>query len=263
MCFANQCSFQVSHLHALTAASTVDDFAYANADISVRVGSSTTQSGGLLKAVENITLHPEYDEGVPNNNDIAVIRFRFRLAFGERIRAIPIAVWTGQGLPANSAFLLTGWLSPDGEEETEDLSESMQLVELRLVERAACSSVHGNVEEGETGAGQPRISQNMFCAVHFENGGNAACSVCFYVNFYLMECNFSNVGSVFLCYRVPAAAQLCLCRRMSPLWWVSPHGSPVAVQIPHQVSTPLSADISHGFSRLLALAHNNTSSIES
>lgn len=244
----------VSRAHIVTTASTVDELPVEA--LAVRVGSSILGEGGLSKAVLNVTVHPEYNRTIPQNNDIALLRLRFPLSFGESIRAIPIAVWTGQSLPANSSLLLTGWQLPEDNQTDSEVSNTLQQVELRLVQRATCQAAHGNTTDNLS-----RVGENMFCANGFENAQNVACAVSG-IFIHHLRANIA-VNNFFFFFssacRVPTVAQLCLCRKMPPHWSVLHRGQLAAAKVHCQAFTPLSAATGNSCAQALAAAHHTNS----
>lgn len=163
----------ISRRFVLTTASVVDELLADN--VRVRVGSPNHDAGGLLKAVRDITVHQNYSQPFENDNDIALLTFRYLLTLGPNNRAIPLA-HPDNLLHSNFTYIVSGWILPEEDQDDLDVPDTLQAIQLRLFNHAGCSAAHGNFTEGPA-QGQARVTRNMFCGTNAEHGGNSVCAV--------------------------------------------------------------------------------------
>lgn len=150
--------------HAVTAASalSVDE---VQSGLLVRCGSTNRTSGGTVKALQRVVIHEQFDAETLNN-DIALLVFKYLLEFGTTIQPIRVAGSQLQ-LQANTTLLLSGWASPEEEQDPAEVPTSLQAIELSLVEQAACNAAHPNFT----------VSESHLCANDASIQGNSVCNV--------------------------------------------------------------------------------------
>lgn len=156
--------------HAITAASLVSE-EELHVGLLARCGSTHRNRGGTVKAISRVLIHNDFNTPVPFNNDIAILFFKYLVEFGDNIQPIRVAGTQFQLAP-NSSLILTGWASPEEDQDEEEVPTSLQSVGLNSIAHAQCVSAHGNVEEG-----QPRVTERQICAIDLEINGNSACNV--------------------------------------------------------------------------------------
>lgn len=170
----------VSPRFVLSTASCVDELLADN--VRVRVGSPNHDAGGLVKAVRDITVHSNYSQPLENDNDIALLTFRFLLTLGTNYRAIPLA-HPDNLLHSNFTYIVSGWALAEDDQNELEVTDTVQAIQLTLFNHAGCADVHGNVTEGLA-----RVNRNMFCGINAEHGGNSIgfvstrCNVLSFVN---------------------------------------------------------------------------------
>lgn len=132
-------------------------FGIPDAVLSVRVGSTASQSGGHLFQVDYVDNHHNFN---PNTfaNDLSVIHVVGHLHFSSTVQAIAMPA-LGQGVPAGAIATVTGWGSIT---EGGAFSPVLQSVDIPVITNAVCNQNYGG-----------RITDGMICAGF---NGAGACS---------------------------------------------------------------------------------------
>ncbi|XP_054727248.1 serine protease SP24D-like [Anastrepha obliqua] len=91
----------ISRNYVVTAAHCVSGYSASN--FSVRAGTVTFNSGGVVTPVAEVKIHPEYSSF---NYDIALLRLNQSLDFTDEIKPILLA---SVEVPENSSVIITGW----------------------------------------------------------------------------------------------------------------------------------------------------------
>ncbi|WP_219721992.1 S1 family peptidase [Microbacterium aurantiacum] len=84
----------------VTAAHCLDMEIGSFAEGTVRIGSEKRASGGTVREMAQVFLHPEYAQGQPNQNDIALVRL------DRPVKNKPIAIAEGAGAPGTKTRIL-------------------------------------------------------------------------------------------------------------------------------------------------------------
>lgn len=125
--------------------------------VTVRVGSSFHNSGGIVAKVNRIHQHPQYD---PYNidYDIAVLELEEDLEFSDSVKPIPLVT----SKPADGSLsTVTGW---GATREGGPISQQLQRVRVDIVNREDCAKSYAGFA----------ITQRMICA-GVPQGGKDAC----------------------------------------------------------------------------------------
>jgi len=125
----------------------------------VRVGSTTSQTGGQLFQVDYIDNYPTFN---PNNyhDDVAIIHVIGHLHFGPSIQPIAMPP-AGAGVPAGAMATLTGWGSHGLGNFT--FSPVLQYASFPVLTNGECSQLY-----------EDPITNAMICA-GFAQGGPGPC----------------------------------------------------------------------------------------
>ncbi|EDW60468.1 trypsin iota [Drosophila virilis] len=129
--------------------------------LQVRVGANQHNSGGNLLPVAAYQIHEQYD-GKLLHYDIALLRLASQLTFSLSVKAIAL---TSTSPPAGSSVSVSGW---GHTEESGDagFAQSLQLVQLQIIERGDCASA-------KYGYGWDFVGTEMICAAA---AGKDACA---------------------------------------------------------------------------------------
>jgi len=155
---AHQCGGTIVNDHCiLTAAQCTLNI--PDAALSVRVGSSASQSGGQLFQVDYVDNHPSFNP-TTFANDLSVIHVVGHLHFGGGIQAIAMPA-QGAGTPAGVIAVVSGWgaISEGGA-----FSPVLQSANVPVVTNAACNQFYGG-----------GITDGMICA-GLAAGGAGPCT---------------------------------------------------------------------------------------
>ncbi|KAI7815151.1 Serine protease [Rhyzopertha dominica] len=127
--------------------------------LSIRVGSSTRNSGGVVVAVSQLHQHPQYSSSTIDY-DISVLVLASSLSFTNAIGPVALPR-LNDPLPVGQYSVVTGWgaLSEGGASASQ-----LQAVGVPVVSLEACRAAYG----------QNRVSEFMMCAGYPE-GGKDAC----------------------------------------------------------------------------------------
>ncbi|KAL4921337.1 trypsin-like cysteine/serine peptidase domain-containing protein [Aspergillus aurantiobrunneus] len=118
--------------------------------LSVRVGSSSSSSGGTEVGVSSIAVHPDFN-GNTVDNDISILTLAEELTFGDGIAAVDLP--TSNSLPeAGTTATASGW---GALREGGTPSPTLQSVEVPIVSKQQCASAYQGFNE---------ITDSMFCA---------------------------------------------------------------------------------------------------
>lgn len=126
--------------------------------LSVRVGSTASQTGGQLFQVDYIDNHPNFNP-ITFANDLSVIHVIGHLHFSGSIQAIAMPS-QGQGTPAGVIATLSGWGSIS---EGGTFSPILKSTDVPVITNAACNQFYvGAITDGMICAGY--IAGNLlFC----------------------------------------------------------------------------------------------------
>lgn len=129
--------------------------------LTVRVGSTKTDSGGSLLRLSDWATHPDYDTA-QSSNDIAVLQLISPVQFGPGIGKIKLANagdgMLGEGTPCN----LTGW---GYTKEMGQLTPVLQAVTVPVISQEKCVQAYHDTNA---------VTASMFCAGYLE-GGTDSC----------------------------------------------------------------------------------------
>ncbi|KAJ8736119.1 hypothetical protein PYW08_006775 [Mythimna loreyi] len=132
-----------------------------NSQWRIRVGSTNSNSGGVVHNVNANIIHPEYNRNT-KNADIAVLRTNSAFSFNNNVRAASIA-GSNYNLGDNQVVWAAGW----GATSNGGLPVSqLRHVELRTVNQATCRNIYAM--RGR------HINDNMLCS-GWPNGGRDQC----------------------------------------------------------------------------------------
>ncbi|XP_050348467.1 trypsin, alkaline B-like [Nymphalis io] len=125
----------------------------------IRAGSSTASSGGTVYNVNNLIIHPNYNQ-LTINNDIGVVRLSTSLSLGGNVRVGRFA-HANYNAGDNQAVWAAGWgfTSFNGRP-----SENLRHVQLWTVNQNTCRNAYGSI-----------LTQNMLCAAP-RAAGNGVCT---------------------------------------------------------------------------------------
>ncbi|XP_065720619.2 trypsin alpha-3-like [Drosophila suzukii] len=122
-----------------------------NTEITIRVGSSMSNSGGQVVNVLKIEIHEGFGQSL--SNDIAVIRLQSPLQMGVNVKSIPLA--NSSPTPESSASV-SGWGSVACHQAE---SNSLLETKVNIVDLDSCQKIYGQ-----------GITKNLICAVPLEKG---------------------------------------------------------------------------------------------
>lgn len=121
-------------------------------DISIRVGSVTRDKEGHVHEVENIILHPVFEDS-GEDCDIALIKVKVPFEIGPNVQPIPLNKYP---LRPGTIVTVTGWGYIEGYESPEIL----QKVEVPIVPQWECKWLYENVDPED----RTELTETMFCA---------------------------------------------------------------------------------------------------
>ncbi|KAL4928803.1 serine protease [Aspergillus undulatus] len=148
----------ISNQYVVTAAHCTDGATARS--LSIRAGSSSSNSGGTVVGVSSIAQHPDYNSATVDN-DISILTLSEELTFGDGIGAVDLP--SSSALPAaGTVGTLTGW---GALREGGNVSPTLQYVDVPVVSKSQCSSDYQGFNE---------ITDSMVCA-GVEGGGKDAC----------------------------------------------------------------------------------------
>jgi secreted trypsin-like serine protease len=145
----------------------VDDFGNTidPGSINVRVGSLNVSSGGTLRGVTSLSVHPSYEHLAGSfDHDIALLRLSSPVAFSQTVGSVAPILSSQESLLAFDGALatVTGWGTTS---EGGSTSSTLMQVGVPIVSPQACRL---------TGYSPESITDNMICAGYPE-GGKDAC----------------------------------------------------------------------------------------
>jgi trypsin len=118
--------------------------------LSIRVGSSSSSSGGQVIQVSSITVHPDYNENTVDN-DISILTLAEELVYGNGVAAIDLP--TSTDLPAaGTSVVVTGW---GALQEGGTVSPTLQYVEIPVIDKQECEQDYADFNS---------LTASMFCA---------------------------------------------------------------------------------------------------
>ncbi|XP_013139065.1 PREDICTED: plasminogen-like [Papilio polytes] len=144
----------------LTAAHCVTSFSYKPTDYMVRVGSSSSRSGGELYRVGSLQVHPKFSTS-NMDNDIALLWLSRRITFSERVAPIPL-IDEDEEIVDGGNVMVTGW---GNLREGGGYPSTLQMVILPIVNPTQCKYAYSK---------QYTITPRMLCA-GLSNGGKDSC----------------------------------------------------------------------------------------
>ncbi|CAH0695430.1 unnamed protein product [Spodoptera exigua] len=129
----------------------------------IRVGSTWANSGGVVHNVAQNIIHPQYNQGVRLNNDIAILRSASSFSFNNNVRAASIA--GANYFPAdNQAVWAAGW--GDTFSGSNAGSEQLRHVQVVVINQNTCRNQYANTVFS--------INDNMLCS-GWPSGGRDQC----------------------------------------------------------------------------------------
>lgn len=135
------------------------------AKLQVRVGSTNSSNGGILRNVARIVQHPDYNKPTSLNNDIAVLVLSQSLVFGPTIGGIVLA-GKANVLPPGALVTASGFGSTSINSEK---PEVLHYVSMPVVSQSDCLKAY------EKYTGKAKVTDNMICAGFYGTGGKDAC----------------------------------------------------------------------------------------
>ncbi|KAL5287680.1 epsilonTry family protein [Megaselia abdita] len=130
----------------------------AASQITVRLGSTSRTSGGVVKTVSSFKNHPSYS-GSTHAYDIAIVRLSSAVATSSTIKTLALAT---SAPAAGTSAVVTGWGTT--KEGASTLPTTLQQLTVKIVSRAQCAS-------GTYGYGS-QIKATMICGY---NAGKDSC----------------------------------------------------------------------------------------
>ncbi|XP_055371991.1 coagulation factor X-like [Condylostylus longicornis] len=127
----------------------------------VRIGSSSSISGGELFNIDKIINH-EYYNNLNIDNDVAILILKKIIKFSRKVNRISIA---SSNRPAGTRSLVSGWGYLD--ENTLIPSPNLNYINVSIIEREKCNKAYEDFEP---------LTDSMICTGHIEGRKNA-CSV--------------------------------------------------------------------------------------
>lgn len=117
-------------------------------NISIRIGSSLTNYGGQLLAIDKVHIHNNYSTSSIWDNDIAVIvlRNKFYDSTAKKIELQSANKWIYEG----SIGVVSGW---GQHHPASSHSIWLRAVNLNVISNSACSQIYGTI-----------VTRNMLCA---------------------------------------------------------------------------------------------------
>ena len=155
----------ISPTKILSAAHCTDDLIYHN-KLQARVGSTSPTAGGVLKKIDKIRSHPDYNRPTSMNNDIAVFFLGEPLVFDPTIGGIPLA-GSKISLAPGEPVLVSGFgaTTPDSTKP-----DDLHSVSLPIVDYDQCYKAYKSYN------GRAKLTKNMVCAGYYGVGGKDACT---------------------------------------------------------------------------------------
>lgn len=142
----------------ITAAHCVVDTPVASY-LSVRIGSSTRNSGGQVYSVVQAITHPSFSYSTLDY-DIALLQLSSTITTSTSANIISLAA-SGTGPAANLTTVITGWGSTT---EGGAAATTLQVVEVPVISTTDCDTAYPS-----------RLTDRMFCAGLLGVGGKDAC----------------------------------------------------------------------------------------
>jgi len=127
--------------------------------LSIRCGSLTHASGGVIYQISRTIVHENYNSGTIDS-DIALLYPASAIALGQQAQVIAL-VAQGQDPQAGEVNIVSGWGTTS---ESGSLSATLKTVNIPTVSREQCNTQYGS----------GRITQTMYCA-GISAGGIDAC----------------------------------------------------------------------------------------
>lgn len=129
--------------------------------LSLRVGSSFRNTGGVVVRIETVYQHPRYETEI-SDYDISILKLASSLSFGSAVAPIPLPPSDYRLVPGQISYV-TGWgvLVENGSS-----AYQLQVVQVPLISLEECVAAYG----------APNITERMLCAGYTE-GQKDACQV--------------------------------------------------------------------------------------
>ncbi|KAJ8985782.1 hypothetical protein NQ317_014436 [Molorchus minor] len=127
--------------------------------LSVRVGSSLSESGGAVYRVYQAIIHPSFNENL--DYDISLLQVSSEIAFGDSVAAVALPA-LNSSITAGSIATITGWGDTD---EDGTIPSVLQVVEVPVISQEDCVNAYADYV----------VSDRMFCAGLLAEGGKDAC----------------------------------------------------------------------------------------
>lgn len=130
--------------------------------MTVRVGSSFRNSGGVIVSLETYHQHPAFDYW-NIDYDISILHLASELSFSSVVGTVPLPV-LNQDIAGGTLAVVTGWGTT---EEGGSLPLQLQAVNVPIVTLEECRAAYGS----------SAVTERMICAGIIEEGGKDACQV--------------------------------------------------------------------------------------
>lgn len=143
------------------------------AQVTVHYGSTDRTTGGSYRSVRRIVPHENFNASTLDN-DIALIILQYPIFYSERAQPVALPEFD-YDLQNNSTLLISGWGRRRTENET-NLPEILQAAEINVVDQDECTTIYRETEN------VPNITDNMFCAGVYKQGGIDSCQVNYFAS---------------------------------------------------------------------------------
>ncbi|XP_063228219.1 trypsin-3-like [Bacillus rossius redtenbacheri] len=133
---------------------------YGPSSLVIRAGSAREASGGQVRSVSQIIEHPNYNQGIPLDNDIVVIKVSSPFVYGVAVH--PVVLPTANAAVASGTYgVITGWGATS---QGGSGSATLLQVSVPLMTNNQCTQYYAS----------NRISNGMICA-GYQAGGKDSC----------------------------------------------------------------------------------------
>ncbi|CAD0199859.1 unnamed protein product [Chrysodeixis includens] len=136
----------------------------------VRLGTSFASSGGVVHAISQLVLHPQYDDE-SLDNDVAVVRLSNPAVYSNSVQPISIA-GTNYNVPDGTPVVAVGWgrLEYQGR-----FPEQLQHVSINTINQQICAERYAYLKSQPDYDYMPDVTNGMLCAGILDVGGKDAC----------------------------------------------------------------------------------------